>query len=205
MSIYRKLQGTQTLVNLARAFSMESQSRNRYLLYGEIAGKENMKVLEEIFLEAAQDERGHGAIFYDYLTSAVNNVIEEHTSLVYAALGSMADNLDAAAASEHLLWTEFYPSFGDLAAKEGFDTIARSFHAVASVEEFHDNRFRKYLERLNTSSLYIMDYVVEWRCLNCGYRYIGKEAPHICPACLHAKEYFILSCDGVSADCLKKA
>ena len=29
-----------------------------------------------------------------------------------------------------------------------------------------------------------------WQCRNCGYIYVGTEAPEVCPACLHPQAYF---------------
>ena len=31
-----------------------------------------------------------------------------------------------------------------------------------------------------------------WKCLNCGYLHEGKNAPEVCPACLHPQSYFEL-------------
>ena len=31
---------------------------------------------------------------------------------------------------------------------------------------------------------------VVWQCRNCGFIYTGKEAPQVCPACLHPQAYF---------------
>ena len=28
------------------------------------------------------------------------------------------------------------------------------------------------------------------QCRNCGYITVGKEAPEVCPACLHPQAYF---------------
>ena len=31
---------------------------------------------------------------------------------------------------------------------------------------------------------------VVWQCRNCGFIFTGKEAPEVCPACLHPQAYF---------------
>ena len=31
---------------------------------------------------------------------------------------------------------------------------------------------------------------VVWQCRNCGFIYVGKEAPELCPACQHPQAYF---------------
>ena len=34
------------------------------------------------------------------------------------------------------------------------------------------------------------DTEVVWQCRNCGYLYVGTDAPEVCPACLHPQAYF---------------
>ena len=29
-----------------------------------------------------------------------------------------------------------------------------------------------------------------WKCRNCGYIYVGKDAPELCPCCAHPRAYF---------------
>jgi rubrerythrin len=36
------------------------------------------------------------------------------------------------------------------------------------------------------------DEVVRWKCRNCGYVHVGKEAPELCPACKHRQAHFEL-------------
>ena len=33
---------------------------------------------------------------------------------------------------------------------------------------------------------------VAWQCRNCGYIYMGTEAPKSCPACAHPQSFFQL-------------
>lgn len=194
MNNYQELRGSQTLTNLAKAFVGESQARNRYLFYSEIARKEKQMVLEEVFLETADNERGHGEIFYEYLTAGMNDTLLEPTVWVPVAMGSIPQNLSAASKGEYEEWSRLYPSYGQTAMAEGFETIANSFFAIASIEKHHDMRFREYLECFNTSTLYHSDNAAEWICLNCGYRHNNNSAPDICPACLHSQEYFKMAC-----------
>lgn len=57
------------------------------------------------------------------------------------------------------------------------------------------NRYTKYDSVLNILGFqaYYGDAttVVTWQCSNCGYTFVGKEAPKVCPVCLHAREYFV--------------
>jgi rubrerythrin len=194
MNDYYKLKDSRTLINLANAFAIESQTRSRYLFYAETAQRGGQKVLEKLFLEISENESGHSKIFYNYLADGVNNSVIEPVVQVDISLGSIADNLAAASQSEYETWSALYPSYGHIARQEGFETIANSFFAIASIEKEHDRCFRKYLERHNTITLYLSDRETEWKCLNCGHLHIGQAAPDICPACLHPKEYYEQVC-----------
>ena len=47
---------SETRINLARAFAGESQARNRYTIYAEIARREGQEYLARLFLETADNE-----------------------------------------------------------------------------------------------------------------------------------------------------
>ena len=53
-------------------------------------------------------------------------------------------------------------------------------------------RYRKLLSNVEKGIVFKRDTVVKWKCRNCGYIHEGKEAPEVCPACLHAREYYEL-------------
>ena len=63
---------------------------------------------------------------------------------------------------------------------------------VAKIEALHEERYRKLLENVKTNRVFIADDVVVWKCRNCGHVHVGKEAPKLCPVCLHAQSYFEL-------------
>ncbi len=195
MSSYSRLSGSQTLINLANAFARETLEYHRYLSYADIARQESQKAVETLFVETAKNERTHGKIFYSYLSEGMNHTTAEPMVRVAIALGSIADNLSAASMNEYEEWSALYPSYGQTAKEEGFDTIAASFFAIASIEKRHDARFREYLERFNTASLYLSVEKTEWECLNCGYRHLGISSPEKCPACQHGTGSYKLACD----------
>ena len=56
---------SETRINLARAFAGESQARNRYTIYADIARKEGQEYLARIFLETADNEKVHGEEFLE--------------------------------------------------------------------------------------------------------------------------------------------
>ncbi len=168
------LKGTKTEKNLEAAFAGESQARNKYTYFASVAKKEGYVQFSELFLETAANEK-------------------EHAELWFKALGGVKDtasNLEAAAAGEHYEWTEMYPEFAKVADEEGFHDIAAQMRGVAAVEKVHENRYRKLLETLKANKVFISDEVVVWKCSNCGYIHVGKQAPKLCPVCRHDQGYF---------------
>ncbi len=181
---------SQTAINLAKAFAGESQARNRYTFFGEAAGEAGFTSIQDVFLKTADEERGHGEMFFEYLAEGLGDKTLTPEVLVPIFLGDTAGNLAHASKTEHLEWTDLYPSFARIAYEEGFDEVALSFSSIASIERRHDMRFRDLLNRLETDTLYTQCRNVTWQCANCGFRHKGLSAPDPCPACHHAQQFF---------------
>ncbi len=189
------LEETQTAVNLAKAFVGESQARNRYLFYSGVAKDEGYTSIQNVFLETSDNERGHGEMFYDYLTEGLPKITLTPRVLVPIEKKSTLENLKAAAEGENEEWTCLYPQFADIAEQEGFDAIATSFREIAAIEHHHDERFMDLYYRMKKGDLYEQCHCVTWQCANCGHRHVGKDAPCVCPACHHPQDYFSIVCD----------
>ena len=84
-----------------------------------------------------------------------------------------------------------YPRFAQIAAQEGFDSIASVLKNIGLAERYHESRFRALIDAIENGTLFKQDKIVMWRCTNCGMWHIGTEAPNVCPACLHPQGYFI--------------
>ena len=97
-----------------------------------------------------------------------------------------------AADGENAEWTKDYPQFAQIAKKEGFNKIAMAYEKIAKIEAMHERRYRRLLNNMENDTLFKKDETVFWKCNNCGYIYEGKEAPKVCPACLHLQGYFEL-------------
>lgn len=46
------------------------------------------------------------------------------------------------------------------------------------------------MKNIEVASVFAKEGEVIWQCRNCGYIEAGKEAPEVCPACLHPQAYF---------------
>jgi rubrerythrin len=184
-----KLKGSETEKNLLKAFAGESQARNRYTYFMNVAKKEGFEQIAGIFQETADNEREHAEVFFKHLEGGE---VEITASYPAGRIGTTAENLQAAAEGEKMEWGTLYPAFEKVARKEGLDKAAESFKEIAEVEERHEKRYRKLLENVKSGTVFKRRGVVEWKCRNCGYVHEGEEAPKVCPACKHPQGYYEL-------------
>ena len=185
----KTLKGTQTEKNLLKAFAGESQARNRYTYFMNVAKKEGFEQIAGIFGETADNEREHAEIFFKHLEGGEVEIVAAFPA---GKILTTAENLLAAAEGEHMEWGTLYPEFEKVARKEGLEKVAESFKEIADVEERHEKRYRKLLENVKTGAVFKRSEVTEWKCRNCGYVHKGKEAPKVCPACKHPQSYYEL-------------
>ena len=186
----KSLQNTKTAENLLKSFAGESQARNRYAYYASAAKKENYVQIANLFTETAENEKEHAKRFLKFLSESVNGQMVEITASYPVALGDTKSNLLAAAQGEREEWSELYPQFADIAAKEGFPEIAVAFRKIAEVEKHHEARYRKLYDNLVNDTVFKKPVSVQWKCANCGYIHTGDQAPQTCPACIHPQSYF---------------
>lgn len=104
--------------------------------------------------------------------------------------GSTADNLKAASSGEMHEWTSMYPEFLEQARKDKNDRAVKFFENIIRIEQHHMKRYQLMLDRLQNGTLYKSDKDEYWFCTNCGFLHKGKEAPMVCPNCLHSQGYF---------------
>ena len=181
------IKGTQTEINLMKAFAGESQARMRYTYFASAAKKEGLVQISKIFEETAAQEKEHGKRFFKFLEGGEVEITE---SFPAGTISDTLTNLKAAAAGESHEWSDLYPSFAKVARKEGFPQIAATFEAISVSEKQHDKRFKDLAENLEAGRVFKRNGTVTWRCLNCGYLHEAEEAPKVCPACLHPQAYF---------------
>ena len=183
------IKGTRTEKNLLHSFAGESQARNRYDFFAGQARKEGLVQISKIFGETALQEKEHAKRFFKYLEGGT---VEITASFPAGVIGTTLENLKAAASGEHEEWTEAYPEFARIAREEGFPEIAVLWEKVSVAEKQHEKRYNDLWKNLEAGKVFKRDGVVIWRSLNCGYIHEGKEAPQLCPACLHPQAYFEL-------------
>ena len=172
------LKGTKTEKNLMEAFAGESMARNKYTYYASKAKKDGYVQISKIFEETAANEKEHAEIWFKYLHGG--------------AMPNTEANLADAAAGENAEWTDMYARMAKEAREEGFDEIAAKFEMVGAIEKHHEERYRKLLKNIEDKIVFSRDGDCIWQCSNCGHIIVGKQAPELCPVCLHEKAYFQL-------------
>ena len=143
---------SETRINLARAFAGESQARNRYTIYADIARKEGQEYLARIFQETADNEKEHAKIWFKLLHGG--------------AIPSTKENLEDAAAGENFEWTDMYSEFAKVAREEGFEQIAALFEGVAAIEKEHEERYRRLITNIEQGIVFSKDGDTIWQCRN---------------------------------------
>ncbi|MDR0843649.1 MAG: rubrerythrin family protein [Tannerella sp.] len=183
----QSIKGTETEKNLLKSFAGESQARTRYTFFASVAKKEGYEQISGVFTETANQEKEHAERFFKFLEGGA---LEITASYPAGKIGTTIENLEAAAEGENEEWTLLYPTFADVAEKEGFREIAVAFRMILKVEEEHEIRYRKLLANLVDGSVFKKEEEITWQCRNCGYVHKGKSAPQKCPACEHPQAYF---------------
>ena len=176
---------TKTCQNLARAFAGESQARQRYTQYAAQARKEGFEYLARIFEEIAVNEQAHAAEFLERLQKYGAQPIEnvEITAGYPYTLGVTRENLLEAAKGENEESTRVYPAFAQTAREEGYADVASLWEMIARIEAAHRDAFLEGYNQMQTERLYQKDHPVVWRCMNCGFVTLAKEAFRVCPVC----------------------
>ncbi|NLA86592.1 MAG: 4Fe-4S binding protein [Clostridiales bacterium] len=169
-----KYTGTKTEKNLMEGFAGESQARNKYTYFANIAQREGFHQLAEIFLQTARNEQEHARLWFEAL----------------GGLGGTAANLLSAAEGENYEWTDMYVRFAEDAEEEGFKELAETFRKVAAVEKAHEERYRALLNNVEMQQVFEKGEETMWECRICGHLVMGKKAPEICPICKYSKCYF---------------
>jgi len=183
------LKGSKTEKNLLAAFAGESQARNRYSFAASIAKKEGFEQISGIFLETADNEKEHAKLFFKQLEGGECTITAGYPAGVP---GDTLAQLKAAAAGEKMEWTTLYSGFSEVAAQEGFKEASRIFNQVAEVEKWHERRYNRLIEAVESGMVFKKPQKALWKCRNCGRVIEATEAPAKCPTCEHPRAYFEL-------------
>ena len=165
---------SKTEENLKAAFAGESQARNKYTYFAEVAENEGHHYIAKIFRETADNERIHAMEEFKLLNG----------------IGDTVANLKAAIEGEDYETKTMYPDFAKDAEEEGNKAAAILFNQIGKIEAHHRDRYKKLLAMVEAGTLYKREEPVKWKCSACGYVMEGKEPPPKCPGCKNPKVYY---------------
>ena len=154
-----------------------------------IAKKEGYEQISGIFMETAENELEHAKLFFRQLEGGEATITAGYPAGVP---GDTLSQLKSAAAGEKLEWTTLYTGFADVAQQEGFKDAMDVFNRVAEVEKWHERRYNKLIESLESDNVFKKPEKALWKCRNCGLVLEATEAPDVCPTCAHPKAHFQL-------------
>ena len=174
-----KYEGTETEKNLHTAFSGESEARNKYTFFANVARNEGFEQIADLFIKTAENEREHAKLWFREL----------------GGLNNTAQNLLSAAEGENYEWTDMYDRFAKTADKEGFPELAKKFRDVGAIEKLHEERYRALLHNVETAKVFEKSAIKMWECKNCGHVVIGTKAPNYCEVCGYAQSFFEIKSD----------
>ena len=184
------LKGSETEKNLVKTFAGDSQARNRYNFFASVAKKEGYEQIAGNFNETAEQEKEHAKRMFKFLEGGSVEITAAYPSGIISSKTIV--NLQAAAEGENEEWTELYPACADTAEAEGFKEIAEMYRMIAVAEKNHEERYRQFLQNIQEGLVFRRPEESIWVCRNCGFVWVGKEAPTQCPACQHPQAYFEL-------------
>lgn len=167
-----KLKGTKSEENLKTAFSGESQARNKYTYFAQVAEKEGHEEIAKLFEVMALNESNHAKVWFKLLNQGFGDTEE---SLLSAAQGESYES------------SSMYPQFAREAREEGLEDLAVLFERVAEVERQHEAQFLETLMNLKGVEQPLESKAKKpaQRCIYCGYVHLQSEGepPYSCPLC----------------------
>lgn len=181
---------TQTYQNLARAFAGECQAGMRYQMIAKLAMQEDLPRLADAVKTIAKNETVHATQFFNKFLEKGGSQDEVLIDAAYPFhAGTLVEGLAFAENDEKDEATEIYPTFAEIAEKEGFKDIAGLYRMIAEVETTHRDIFRYLSDAVKDGTLYKCDKPILWICSECGYMHVGTEAWKICPLCKATQGY----------------
>lgn len=156
-------------------------ARNKYTYFASKARKDGYEQIAALFEETALNEQEHAKLWFKLLEGG--------------SVRSTVENLKAAAEGENYEWTDMYERMAKEADEEGFPEIAAKMRGVAAIEKEHEARYRRLVQNIEEGIVFSRDGDRIWKCRNCGHIVIGKQAPKVCPVCVHPQSFFEIKAD----------
>lgn len=181
---------TETFLNLAKSFAGESQAGMRYQLIARAATQEGYKTLADEIKKIAKNETVHARRFFEELQKNGGGKDDIVLNAGYPFhSGTLKESLSFAAADEKSESSEIYPTYAEIAKKDGFLEVAALYRMIAEVEERHNILFEYLADAIENGTLYKSEKPTLWICSECGYAHVAEEAWQVCPLCAKEQGY----------------
>lgn len=170
---------------LRSAYGGESMAHMRYLIWGDIADKENMPNIGRLFRAIAYAEWAHA----DNHFKALKERVGAYSVTAGAAFGAgkTADNLEGAIGGELHEVEQMYPVYLEAARFQNEKDAEKAFHYALEAEKIHAELFKKAQEAAKQGK--DMELGPVYICPVCGHT-VTDNAPDVCPICGVKKEMF---------------
>jgi len=130
-----KFKGTKTEELLKKSYGGELEASFRYKMIAELARRENLNHVADLFEATAQNELEHARHEFNFL----------------GGIGDIRETIQQAIRGEAMEATTLYPEAAKIAEEEGFNDIAEFFRRIGTVEARHVEHFRQLLEQTEKS------------------------------------------------------
>ena len=174
-----------TSSNLRSAFGGESQARNRYNIWGDVAEKDGFKNVKRLFDATSDAERIHASLHFNALKDESGDFAV--TSMAGFGINSTSENLEAAKNGEIFESTQMYPAFIAVAEMQGEKEAVKAMKFATAAEEVHAKRFQAAKDAVDQGK--DLDVEKIFLCPVCGY--ITFEDEEKCPICRCAGSKFV--------------
>jgi len=177
-----------TYNNLYASVQGETNAHAKYTAFAAKADEEGYAVIARLFRATAEAEAKHAA---DEWAILLGMGATDHPTADSVAVGTTAENLQAAYDGETYEWTEMYPGFKQAADSEGIAAASRIFNYAMQAEQVHANNYKDVLTKLAAGDTAAIDstYATVYRCPVCGE--VVTSLPTNCPICRTSGTRFV--------------
>ena len=186
-----ELNRSDTLKNLMRAFSGETQAWARYSFAEQAARTQGYETVARLFAYTGKQEKKHAEVLWNLLRGSGTDTADADGSYPVDPADDVLPLLRRSAGHEFEEADAVYPAFARTAESEGFGPVADTFLALGEAERLHGERFRRLAQRMEQGVLFRGGEGTQWICLQCGHIVSGTEPPAACPLCGHGEGGFL--------------
>lgn len=170
---------------LRSAYGGESMAHMRYLIWGDIAEKENMPNIGRLFRAIAYAEWAHADNHFRVLGEMKGDFTVAAGGVF--GVGKTAENLEGARNGELHEVNQMYPVYLETARFQNEKDAERAFRYALEAEKIHADLFEQARKQaLQGKDMEIGDIYI---CPVCGFTTAG-EVPDTCPVCGAKKDKF---------------